>query len=297
MSNSSTGAVRARTPAERRRAFFYAEAQAASYDVAADLNTPLFSLLQRTLFDLVANHLELVAGGRDQPFVVLDIGSGTGAESLPILKAYPNSRIVAFDLCEPMHETFRAKAVDELGEDAVARRCLFVTGDIAEPAGSPDALLSHIGKWGGSSRYDIVISSLALHHLTTPEKRLVTGRVAEVLAPGGLYLNADIFSYASPTMAKAANDFGIEWIRTNFSNPPADLKPLKDALGDHAGPMGDAWIDHYINFNLPDPVDSLCDASGSSPSGDQAQMLVEAGFAEVAVPFRFWEIGILWALR
>jgi hypothetical protein len=143
----------------------------------------------------------------------------------------------------------------------------------------------------------MVISSLALHHLTTSEKRLVTGRVADVLATGGLYLNADVFSYASPTMAKAANDFGIEWIRTNFSNPPPELKPLKDALGDQAGPMGDAWIDHYINFNLPDPVDSLCHSPESGGNGDQAQMLVEAGFSEVAVPFRFWEIGILWALR
>lgn len=291
--------TRARSAAERRRAFFYAELQAPYYDAAADLNTPLFTLMQKTLFDLVRLHRAGVPPAEaERVFVVLDIGSGTGVESLPILRAFPSSRIVAFDLCEPMHDEFRRKACEEFGEAEVAARCQFVTGDIAEDAGATLALSDYSAKWVPTRQYDIVISSLTLHHLTTAEKRSVSQRVASVLAPGGLFLNGDIFSYSSASMAKAANDFGIEWIRRNFSDPPAELRKLKEALGDQAGPMGEAWVDHYVNYNLPDPIDSLGrSGAAGDPKNDQAQMLIDAGFSEVAVPFRFWEVGILWAKK
>ena len=287
-----------RDAVERRRAFFYAQADADVYDMAAELNTPLYGLLHDTVRELVRQHwAEAAARDRHTPFTFLDIGSGTGAESLPILQEFPGSRMVAFDLCQPMHKLFRDKATAALGEGAVAARCRFVLGDIASEEGTEEALLRQIEGW--ATQYDMILSALALHHLTTDEKRGVYHRIGNVLKPGGLFINADLFTFQAPTLARSANQFATDYIRKQFTDPDPPLRAARDQLGARARPMMEAWLDHYRNYNFPDPVEGAADAGweGGDPRRGQAAMLAEAGFTEVGCPFRYWELGILWAKR
>jgi tRNA (cmo5U34)-methyltransferase len=283
----------------RRKAFFYAEAEAQAYDAAADLNTPLFSLMHETMLALVRQHRESsLPEPKAEPFSILDIGSGTGAESMDLLVQYPQSQVVALDLCKPMHALFKAKAADILGSAKLAKRIKFLTGDVAGPVGSAANLRRTLREWTGADRYDIVITALTLHHLSTSEKRRVYSRIASVLRLGGLFLNGDLFTYATPTLAQAAQDFGLDWIRKQFTNPDRTLKKARDSLGSKAGPMMDLWLDHYVKYNTPDPIESSSDAGiGVGEVQGQASMLTAAGFREVACPFRFWEVGILWGLR
>lgn len=283
----------------RRKAFFYAEAEAQAYDAAADLNTPLFSLMHETMLTLVRQHRNsLPPEAHSEPFSILDIGSGTGAESLDVLVQYPKSRVVALDLCKPMHALFKAKAAAVLGSEQVRSRVKCLTGDVAGPVGAAANLRRALSEWTRADRYDVVISALTLHHLSTSEKRRVYSRIASVLKPGGLFLNGDLFTYASPTLAQAAQDFGLNWIRKQFTNPDRRLKKARDSLGAKAAPMMDMWLDHCVRFNTPDPIESSADAGiGVRTLQGQAAMLTESGFSEVACPFRYWEVGILWGLR
>src|SRR5207253_2150326 len=113
-----------------------------------------------------------------------------------------------------MHAIFCEKAEEALGKQATAVRCQFVSGDIASEAGTADALMRRLAMWDASGGYDMTLSAFALHHLTTSEKREVYQRIHDVLKPGGLFINADLFTYHSPTLARLATDFGLNWIRT-----------------------------------------------------------------------------------
>ena len=292
--------TRSRSEADRRKAFFYAEADASLYDAAADLNTPMFSLMHETMQYLVRQHREALNNqGKGNHFVCLDIGSGTGAESIGILKDFPDSRVVAFDLCEPMHEIFRTKAKAAIGTEGEKNRCRYLSGDIASEAGSQTILLKPIEDWDQREGYDLVISALTLHHLTPTEKKEVFQRIWSVLNPDGLFINGDIFTYQSPTMAHMANDFGLEWIRKQFTTPDPHLKSMLDSLGNRKSAMMESWLEHYMLYNLPDPIEST-DQAGCNLQNmhiGQAEMLVEAGFSEISTPFRFWEVGIVWAKR
>lgn len=297
MTNAKAGLIRVRNKALRRRAVIYVDANLP--DVATDLDTPHLSVMHQTMFDLVRQHyLTLGRAESNRPFVFLDIGSGTGAESIPILKEFSSSRVVAFDLADAVHTKFRENARKELGKQAAIHRCKHITGDITSKAGNPRALLQPLRVWGIAGRYDLIITAMTLHHFTTAEKQRVYRRVASVLAPGGLFINGDLFTYASQTMARMASDFGVNWIRKQFTDPDPHLKEVRNSLGNRADSIMNAWIEHCENHNRPEPVES---AGGLLKEGKkivgQAQMLIDAGFAEVACPFRYWGIGVLWAKR
>lgn len=287
---------------DRRRAFFYAEAESDVYDAAADLSTPLYSLMQATLLDLVEEHSRIRhrEGNGRLGIEVLDIGSGSGAEGLGVLDRIPESHLVAFDLCAPMHDVFKAKVAARADGGALLSRCDFVIGDVVDVSGRPEALVAPLRR-RGRERYDVVISTLAIHHLTSVEKREAYGRIAAVLEDGGLFVNADLFSFQSPVLTEQAHRFLIDWIDRQFTNPDPHLRAAAEALGERREALRAAWIEHCENFNLPEPVESASESTRppeqSPGTMGQASALLEAGFREVGCPFRYYQVGILWALK
>jgi len=280
-----------------RARLFYAVKYADYYDVGPEMHTPLYGLMHDTIRALVCQHR--AAAGPGAPFVFLDIGSGTGAECLPILSDYGASRMVAVDVCSEMHTLLAKKVEAVLGPAGVAKRCRFVNGDIAGKAANSDVLLAKAADLGQPGGYDIVVSALAIHHLRTAEKVAVYRRIARVLRPGGLFINADLFTFQSRTLAPAAEQFAMDYIDTQFTQPDEKNRLAWQTLGPLVIPMRQEWLDHYKKDNLPDPIEGPGDAgrlSGDAARG-QAAMLTAAGFAEVACPFRYWELGILWAQR
>jgi SAM-dependent methyltransferase len=279
---------------DTRKALFYAESDADMFDAAPDLNTPLYSLLQETITKLLSDHIDRYIS-KNVVFNFLDLGSGTGAECLPILEKYPNSRVVALDVCQPMHDQLRKNAETVLGTTDIDSRIKFLTCDMADEEASAEAVIANLETWTGEKSFDFIISSMAIHHLTTIEKRVVYDRVGKMLVPGGLFVNVDLFSYDTPELAELAQKFGVEWIKKQFSTPDRDLQTQLAKLGDRAQSIGQRWVDHYLNYNSPSPIHS--NSSTHSAVDHQAAMLIEAGFTQIEVPFRFWEVGILWAIR
>lgn len=296
MPRAKSDARRPHSRTTRHRTSFYAESDPYLYGGATELDTPLYGLMHETMFELVRQHLHASGKAEDgRAFAFLDIGSGKGAESIPILSEYSNSYVVALDRNAPVHDIFLKRAKAVLGKRAATNRCKQITGDIASPGGSR-SLLQPLEEWGIGASFDLIVTTLTLHHLTTAQKRRAYKRIASVLAPGGLFINADLFTYTAPTMARMSNEFSVAWIRKQFTNPDPNLRVIRDALGNRASAMMNAWIEHCANHNIPDPIESWSHCR-SDQTGGQAQMLLDAGFAEVACPFRYWSIGILWAKR
>ena len=91
---------------EKRRKFFFAELESDVYDVSIGMTTPLYNLMHETLLRLATKHLYKY--DQNQELIMLDIGSGTGEESVALMKKFPTMKVVAVDLCAPMHDQFRS---------------------------------------------------------------------------------------------------------------------------------------------------------------------------------------------
>jgi SAM-dependent methyltransferase len=285
--------------------FFYAEDDVGLYDADAELNTPHYGSLQRFLVDLIRACLE--AENRKErklrSGVFLDIGSGTGAESIAILEAFPDFSVVAVDLCPPMHAIFIKKAQARLGPSSTDARVRTVRGDIADRKRCLPAIRQALSELSDAAHFDFVVSALTLHHLTTSEKPGVYQDICQLVKPHGIFLNADLFGYRSQQLDNIAFKNTLDWIQSQHDPRTTTFAEQLNALGDHASEIATKWIEHCkaYNITLPLEVRPRRRQAEKQKVGDnfdgELQNLLGAGFSEVGCPYRFWQTGVVWAQR
>jgi putative AdoMet-dependent methyltransferase len=119
---------------------------------------------------------------------VLDLGTGTGnlAVQLP-----PARRLVCVDVSANMLELARRK----VGDDAE-----YVQADLLEVLDGPD-------------RFDAVVSTYAIHHLTAEEKTALVAGAAACLRPGGRLAVGDLM---------VASGGSIPSVRDRLGHPDVD---------------------------------------------------------------------------
>ncbi|MEA2161872.1 MAG: L-threonylcarbamoyladenylate synthase [Solirubrobacteraceae bacterium] len=101
---------------------------------------------------------------------ILELGTGTGETAGRLLARHPDAFLVGLDVSGPMLAAARGRLP--------AERVELRTGEIQGPL--PDG------------PFDVVASALCVHHLDGPEKADLFARVAQVLAPGGRFVLADV---------------------------------------------------------------------------------------------------------
>lgn len=107
---------------------------------------------------------------------IIDLGSGTGAGALALVKCFEEADVIAVDMSAPLLERLSAKA-RELGvTDRV--RTLQADLDAAWPATGPA---------------DLVWASSSLHHMADPDR--VLADVFATLRPGGLMALVELDSF------------------------------------------------------------------------------------------------------
>ena len=278
---------------EYRRKLFYAEALAGLYDHTIDLVVPNYKLLHKTMFQLIRDYFEhhrlFTTGGT---MAILDLGSGTGAEALPILAEFPGSYVVAVDLCRPMHLEFRRNfSLLFGGEKDFDSFCTTITADILSPEASPESVLSFLPKPNRVGRFQSVITDFAMHHLAPDEKEEAYRRAFTCLDPGGLLVNGDLFSYTSQDLSRQAHEFDIQWIENSFSCPPPEFQETPSLSKERREDLRRRWVEHYHTHNILEPLESSESIKGRMES------LRSLGFSEVGCPYRFWQTAILWARK
>lgn len=110
---------------------------------------------------------------------ILDIGSGTGTMSIMIKQAHPSAEMIGIDGDPQILEIARSKA------DRLALEIRFDQGmsfSLPYPNGS----------------FDVVLTSMMLHHLTREDKQTTAREMYRVLRPGGQLFGAD---FAAPRSA------------------------------------------------------------------------------------------------
>ena len=110
----------------------------------------------------------------------LDLGSGGGRLLGLVKAARPNAEAVAVDFSAAMLEVLR----DAYRGDAKTR---IIEHDLSTP-------LPELGK------FDAVVSSFAIHHVSHERKRALYAEIFARLNPGGMFLNLEHVASATPRL-------------------------------------------------------------------------------------------------
>jgi tRNA (cmo5U34)-methyltransferase len=160
-----------------------------------------------------------------EPIVVLDLGCGTGTVAACVLKAFPQAVVTCLDFSARMIELAQVK----LSSYANGR---YVAQDFRD--------------FAFGDQYDVVVSSLALHHLETDaEKRVFYEKVYRALKPGGCFYNADVVLGSGESLQAAYLDKWKAFMRKRISAEEIERKWLpKYRVEDHPARLLEqlAWL-------------------------------------------------------
>ena len=214
--------------------------EAAAYDRAATGTMPGYDELHQTL-------LWGVPFSPTRKFRVLELGVGTGTLSSRLLGRFPHAELVGVDLSRRMIAVARTKL------RRYRDRATLVHGDLSEfPAEAP---------------YDVVVSSLAIHHLEDTAKWALFRKVRKSLTRGGYFGDADDHLPEDPVFDSRFAQVAQEMVGS--ANSAA---------------LQRAWHEH-------EQFDHPCTLS------DELSHLESAGFSHVDVPWRFFGQAVVWAYR
>ena len=121
---------------------------------------------------------DLIPFAADTGIDVLDLGAGTGLFSMHVLEKYSSASFVLYDVAPKMLDMARERFKES------PNRFQFIEDDYRSLQ--------------GSQRFDLVVSSLSIHHLSESDKKDLFGRVYDALKNSGLFINVDQIKGPTP---------------------------------------------------------------------------------------------------
>ena len=173
------------------------------------------------------------------------------------------------------------------------KRITAVTGSIIGTKGAPEKLLAHLPAGLRKYGFDLVVSGFAIHHFSRSQKVLAYQRIYDVLGRGGVFINGDLFSFQSIELARAALDYDLNWIREQFEKNAQ--KGIVGISSQKLQALKKNWLIHYQHDNRPEPLEDAYDSKTGLRG--QFKTLVKIGFDQVECPFRYWQVGVVWAKK
>ena len=213
------------------------------YDRNASASMPGYTDLHRTLIGGIP-YLPTRA------FSVLELGVGTGTLSALLLSQFPHAQVTGIDLSPRMIALARRKL------KGFRTRVELIAGPLEDFEERP---------------YHVVVSALAIHHLSDADKWRLFRRVYRNLPRGGYLGDADdhlpedpIFDQRYAQIASARTGSALSGVRwTNLQ---------------------EVWHEH-------EQFDHPCTLAAETAA------LERAGFAHVGVPWRFFGQAVVWAYK
>lgn len=173
---------------------------------------------------------------------VVELGCGDGRLTERILEGRHDVRVTAVDASAEMLRLARIRLAAFAGRVALRRAGMEDDGAL------------------GDAPHGAVVTSLAVHHLDDAAKQRLYRSVRASLAPGGVFVMADLVAPAGAApLALAA----ARWDAEVRARDPGAVAPFEAA--------------RWNTFRFPDPVDL------PSRVGDHLTWLVRAGFHDVDV--------------
>ena len=174
----------------------------------------------------------------------IDLGCGTGTVAKRLLEKFPSAQVTCLDVSENMIKMAQSKLVAHTS-------VRFLVGDF--------------GIVEGSESYDVIVSSLALHHLLTDDdKREFYRSVYSWLRHGGVFYNADLVLGSSIFLQNLYMEKWRTYMECGVPKHEVDSK----------------WMPKYEAEDRPAKL------------MDQLTWLSEIGFAEVDVIWKHFNFAV-----
>ncbi len=199
--------------------------------------------------DLFTVAKELIPFAPTETIDVLDLGAGTGLFAQHMLERCPKGRFVLYDIAEKMLDVARERFRN------VPEQFRYVTADYRT--------------LGDEESFDLVISSLSIHHLDDREKQALCRQVYKVLRKPGVFINIDLIKGPTPYLEEF---YCSDWY---------DKMSRAGAL--------DEEIRAGIERRLAYDRDALLD--------DQLRWLREAGFNDADCVYRNYKMGLFLGMK
>lgn len=150
---------------------------------------------RQRMFELATSYYRHYLGDRTGG-AVMDLGCGDGILTQRLLDVDRTISAVLVDASPDMLRNARRRLAEYEGID-------YLNTSFEELIGSGKAI----------GPFDMVISSLAIHHLALPDKKRLFELIYRSLRPGGHFLNIDTMLPATPSLEAWYLELWEEWMR------------------------------------------------------------------------------------
>ena len=140
------------------------------YDELSSQYTDLISKCVPRYGELMYNMFHYIPGDCS-PKKILDLGCGTGNLTEQALKRYPEAEIDALDLSEDILKESQKRFMSQ-------PNVRYIQADFREMHLAPGS-------------YDLILSTIAVHHINDEDKVILYRDIFQALKPGGLFIFAD----------------------------------------------------------------------------------------------------------
>ena len=195
--------------------------------------------------ELFSTAIELIPFPDGAPLRVLDLGAGTGLLAERVLRRYAEAHFVLYDVSPEMLEIAKTRF------RRLAERFEFRLEDFL--------------RISGEACFELVISSLAIHHLSDPDKRTLFGLIHRALIPGGVFINVDQIKAPTEPLRRLYWDSWLERVRATDAEEPE----IQEAIQRRTR--------HDQDASLP----------------DQLSWMAQAGFSDVDCIYKIYFLGVL----
>ena len=189
------------------------------------------------------------------PSRILDLGCGDGILGRMLLDAHATAHVIFADISAPMLEASKKKIGDN-------QRATVVKADFATP--------DWVDGFEVETPFDVIVSGFAIHHQPDDRKKELYAEIYGLLCEGGVFLNLEQVSSATPSGSELFDSFFVDHLRRFHSNvsPGKTTREIEEAY-------------------YQDKKDNIL-----APVETQCQWLRDIGFQDVDCFFKVFELAL-----
>jgi len=211
------------------------EEEAEEYDVIIQKLIPYYNQMIDAL-------VSVIPFSKENTFSVIDLGCGTGTISKAVKNKFPNVNIACVDISENMLEIAKNKI-----------------------GGNVNCIQADFNSFNFPQKYDLIVSSLALHHLENDNDKLEFYRkIHSSLNQGGIFINIDIVLGGNDFIQDLYMKKWREFMEKSVSSEEIDGK----------------WLPNYYAEDRPAKLTA------------HLNMLKECGFTDIDVIYKFYNFAV-----
>ncbi len=192
-----------------------------------------------------------------QPSKIMDLGCGDGALGRMLLDMHPAVHMIFADFSEPMLEALRKQINSN-------QRTTIINVDFSTPVWAKGFKIE--------KPFDVIVSGFAIHHQPDDRKRDIYAEIYGLLREGGVFLNLEHVSSATPSGSVLFDSFFLDHLlqfHTN-SSPNKTRHEIEEAY-----------------YQRPDKKENIL-----APVETQCQWLRDIGFQDVDCFFKVFELAL-----